>query len=422
MRTHLCLIILSILFAILCPAFAISPDWIYSTGKMNPISDIDVSSDGGLVAATDGYLYLISSEGVLLTRGWIASTVDISANGTLVVTASDVNVCAFSPEGQKEWCNDDFGGNPPGIFITKNDTAIITASSTDGRVYNFNGLGNLSWKKFIGNSYFSIAVSEGGSYIVGSLYPDRFFSLSDSGSLHLLWEGVKGNGIPPAMTAVTMNGKFLVGIDFGTTSKLILYDRRGNKLWEEDVEGIKGGMAISRYGDYIAHGVKQIPSGGSLYFYRMNQTTSKVDQNWTYSFDSSVTSLAMTISGDFIAVGCSDGTLYLFDKKGGTRLEYDTGEYSVSSIGISESGTAIAAGTSQGKIYLFSQEDGFAIIPTPIAPLSPSIPDVPVQNAINVTTPPPLNKSPPVLMTGIAIVLPIVVLSAMYVISMRRRG
>jgi WD40 repeat protein len=360
--THTVLITTTLLFLLLSPTLAATPNWIYSTGKGNPILDIDVSSDNRYIAAADGSLYYITSTAEVLTKGLPALTVDITSSSTGFATASDINVCLFNQRGEREWCYDEFPGDPPAVLIRDNDSAIITASSKNGRVYYFTTSGELSWTKVIGTPFYSIGSPADGSYVAGTAYYEQFFGMDHLGTMVFRREPGKGTNIALEPIVVSADGRYVLGsIDYGTTGDLMLFDRHGILLWENKTEGIKGKIAISDDGFNIADGVEIIskgPAKGLLKFYQLNRTTKQAVLAWTQSLNSTIGSVAMTYNGSAVAVGSRDGMIRMFDTHGVALLQYQA-DMGITSISLSSDGTALAAGTQNGQILFFSEPNGF---------------------------------------------------------------
>jgi WD40 repeat protein len=76
--------------------------------------------------------------------------------------------------------------------------------------------------------------------------------------------------------------------------------------------------------------------------------------DWKYETGSSVTEIAMSDAARRIAVGCSNGNLYLFERSSNNPLWiYHVADEQFTSVAISQTGSSVVAGCTDGSIYFF---------------------------------------------------------------------
>jgi WD40 repeat protein len=96
-----------------------------------------------------------------------------------------------------------------------------------------------------------------------------------------------------------------------------------------------------------------------------NLATSSIPayQVWSYASPSNIRNVAISSDGQYIAVGCYDWNLYLFEKDNSTPLWSSNVGQTIEAVAISSDGQYIVAGTGimGEKVYLFEKDD-----PTPL--------------------------------------------------------
>jgi hypothetical protein len=405
---------------VLTPVLAINPTWIYSTGKGDPILDLDIAPDGSYVAATDGALYLFSSNADLWVKGPAAKWVDITNDSTLFATASDINVCLYSRTGVQEWCNADFPGKASDIIISDDETTLYTSSDYDGRVYRFTGSGTLAWSSLAGTPVYSLAAPPSGAWVTGIAYFERFFGVNSDGSGRFSYTPDSGYNLPLIELAVTRDGRYILGVtEYGTTGKIMVFDRYGVQLWSNQTEGINGRFAASDEGDFIAVGTEIVSSvpRGALYLFRVNTTANDGYVAWKHPMNAPMRAVAMNRSGSLIAVGDANGMISLYERHENLLWQYKA-ETAITRIAILNDGTAVAAGTQAGKIYYFSNASGFTAETTPVTPeVTPENTTENITPTVTVTvSPTPTTAVPPTFLPGQPITMESMVVNLILVV------
>ncbi|MDN7012240.1 hypothetical protein FGW20_04130 [Methanoculleus sp. FWC-SCC3] len=194
------------------------------------------------------------------------------------------------------------------------------------------------WKLGANGPVSSVAVTHDGSAIVASA-GSVVYLLDQQGDV--LWQSavgsrVNGVGISPEGSRVGV-----------AADKLYLYSRDGDLIWAEKTGYIYRSVDISSNGAYIAAGC----DNGAVCIFDRNQK-----QLWDYDMGTDSYALAISENGRRIAIGCDNHGVYLLNSREGESWSYGTGKL-VRGIDLTPDGRFVAAGSGDRCVY-FSTGEG----------------------------------------------------------------
>jgi WD40 repeat protein len=352
---------------------------IYKTGNNRPILDLELAPNGEDVIATDGSMYLLNfNKEEVVTQGWAATTLDISDDGSYIVTGSEVNICLFTNDGERLWCDVNFPGGAKDITISDDKTSIIVGSDAQGSISRFNLAGEQQWTRFVGTPIYSIVYSSKLGYVVSSSYFNHFCSINFNGDTRFNYEN--GDEIYNHIfdIAISEDGRYIVGgLDSLNQGKVMQFSSRGYMLWEYTLDGFTRNVAISADGSFVAAGTHNIlEKSGSLYYFSFNQSTSNGTLLWNTSVGSYVDCLDMIPDGSYLAIGLRNNHIQLYSQSGEMILDHAAHD-GISTITLSKDGRYLVAGTRKGEIYyiytgILPPESTSSNIPSEIISPTPS--------------------------------------------------
>jgi WD40 repeat protein len=354
---------------------------VYTTGNNKPILDLELSPNEGEVIAADGSLYLLNFyEENVITQGWAATTLDLSDDGTYIVTASDSNICLFTNSGHKIWCHINFPGGAKDITISDDNARIVLGSDTQGSVFLYNLSGERQWVRFVGTPLYRVALSSQLKYVVTTSYLNRFTSYDFSGNLRFDYKNNRLIPYPMYDVAISGDGRYMVGgLDTANQGKIMQFSYGGSILWEYPLDGFARNVVISGNGSFIAAGTQNIlDRSGSVYYFSFDQSARNGTLLWNRSVGAYVNCLDMAPDGSYLAVGLRNNHIQLYSQKGYLILDH-TSQDRITAVDLSEDGLYLAAGTETGEIYyldtgiLPSQANPSASPSKKVPPTSPTV-------------------------------------------------
>ncbi|KDE56407.1 WD40 repeat domain-containing protein [Methanoculleus sp. MH98A] len=164
---------------------------------------------------------------------------------------------------------------------------------------------------------------------------------ADEGEYVPVW-GQGANG-PVSSVAVTHDGSTIVA---SAGSAVYVLDRQGDVLWKANVGGRVNSVGISPEGSGI--GV----AADKLYLYDGDG-----DLLWTEKTTFVYRSVDLSSNGMYVAAGCDNGAVYIFDRNKKQLWDYDMGTDSYD-LAISENGRRIAIGCDNQGVYLLNSREG----------------------------------------------------------------
>lgn len=288
----------------------------------------------------------------------------------------------------------DVGSGVTAVSLSANGTRI--AAATLGKMaICFDGVGQLLWRRSVGNQAWRVGLSSDGETAVVGSGSTRFWDMSGrgvscfNGDGSLRWQQDLAASIWGL--AVSADGSTIA---VGTSAKqLLIFDGQGHLLWRQDVPGVGWyawvwSAALSADGQVIA-------AGAADKHIRILEQTGKLLVAHPTRAD--VFATAVSADGNVIGAGDSSGSVYCLDRNGrllweeeladkvwgvafsanGQRLLVGAGEKeahirlynlsgqslwkrhvggSVTNVSISADGRRIVAGTRDGGIFIFHED------------------------------------------------------------------
>jgi WD40 repeat protein len=278
------------------------------------------------------------------------------------------------------------GGGVQALAFSLDGSAIAVASA-DGTLHLMGRDGKFAWSQQMGSPIAAVDMSSAGDFIAAGLKSGTVQLLDRTGKT--VWRHEAGSEV--LGVSLSRNGRYVVA---GTSGGSIIFlDNRGQPVWSRNAKGPVPGVAVSSSANYAAAGSED----GSIYFidnYSTNMggkvlwtlpTRGKVRElclstdgfyaaaassdstvhyldklgklYWSNKVENAPAALAMSASGDIVAVGIEGGAhpgqVSLFHRNEGLLWRYITGDATVGAIDISTNGAFIAAGSQNGEVYLF---------------------------------------------------------------------
>jgi len=305
----------------------------------------------------------------------LINTVAISKDGKYFGAVSGKKVYFFSGEQKKllwSFClnckEDPFPGLSSMSGIALSSDGKFIAATLGSTLYLFEKDSNTPlWNKEIESSAIGVDMSDSGNYITAGVANagtkgDKVFLFDINGNL--LW-GYKaehpdylqtGNFYKPDMTP---DGEY-VAISTGCPDRrAYLFSKKGEVVFRTDMlteDSPVHKSAISSDGELIAYSMDHMQGKEVLILF--NKQGKKL---WGFSSTKDATARAVSISskGNYIAIGTTAGSIYLFSKENNTPLWSFSSGSSFSQIGdvkLSGDGSYLVAGGVRKKLYLFSKE------------------------------------------------------------------
>ena len=322
------------------------------------------------VPASDkpNWFYFEASNGVGKARAGIIDSPD--GGPTFYSEKFDNNqIVLLDLEGNEVWSYDTGNDMVEGVSISKEGYVSAVTNhyihlfSKDSAEPLWSYCENCKVPEIIYSNFAGIEISDDGNYIAVALQNRLYYFKRESKTP--LWAKPLEAGV--IGLDISEDGS-LIAIGTATSSdekgdKLLIYDNKGNKLFEHRAEhpgyeqtGNFYQPAITPGGRYIAVSTgcpdrrAYLFSGKGELIFRSEQLT----------FDSPVHKSAISDDGSLAAYSADNmqgkEIVFLFDNKGNKLWSFSSSEDSTArGVSISNDGEYIAAGTSLGNIYLFSK-------------------------------------------------------------------
>lgn len=234
------------------------------------------------------------------------------------------------------------------------------ASGFDGKVYLFSNSDNIPlWEYTTDVAISSVAISSDGTVVVG-IYGEIYLFSKDRNTP--LWFYQSETGVNSV--AISADGDHIaVGSD-----KIYLFDRSSNTpVWTYQASSPT--VAISSDGNYM------VATSGEVMYLFGGISSNSPQLLWTYQAERGgvgiiaayVSRSRISSNGSYIAAesGCSGfySKLNLFSKESNTPVwsyqlyQFGSGGTSATSIAISPTGDYVALGTMDAKVYLFGRDN-----------------------------------------------------------------
>lgn len=211
----------------------------------------------------------------------------------------------FDQDGNKLW-NHQIDGRIETVAVSK--SGYVVAGPRDECIYLYNRSGELIFTysaKSIYDSQDTAIAPDESYFLFGSEHTYLNCYALDG---ELLWQREMG---PLCNIRISADSEYIA---VGTSnSKLFLFDRNGNKLWEKKVTDayFVHEVSISAYGEYIAVDALEEHSFWAFNYY-VAVYNKEGDLLWRYQGDEPFMAIAMSDDGEYIAAG-NKKVLVFFD-------------------------------------------------------------------------------------------------------------
>jgi WD40 repeat protein len=335
---------LLLLACILMPAGqAADPLWIVPASPGEELSTVAISHDGSTIVAGGDQLIALSHDGKKLWSAWSGTRIDMSDDGSYLVTSQGPTVRLFSGQGIMLW-DQSAGSAITGISIAP-DASMVAASagSTVQSWYNSGaGLG-----RNVTGIVRDIRISPVKDQIIVATSSElQSFNLSYVPNWY-------DDTISPGSLAMSGDG---TGIVIPNGNRIRMYHGSGTLLWERAYPGGSIiALAYSRDGSTIIAG-------------RDDGTVLALDRAGEMLFSANAgywaTSVAVSDNGSTIATGSIDNQVRVFDREGSVLQEYRTANPVKSrSVAVSGDGSLVVA-VDSSAVYGFYRSPSVAVVPS----------------------------------------------------------
>lgn len=359
-----------VLIGFLVPlAGAVEPLWKFPADPGNDFSMVVVSEDGSTVVAGGDQLTAVTGSGKKKWTGWSSTNLDISRNGSYIVSSQAHILRLFSGDGIMLWDQSivtpvtDLSITPDGALIAVAGSGTVRTFFNSGSGYGENSTPGVH----------HVRISPAKDQVIVTTERDvQRFNLS----IVPLWYD---DNSTQDLLDISGDGTSFVTVTYNRVRR---YHAGGALYWEKVVPGGNAlGLAYSRDGSTIVLG-------------RDDNSVRVLDRNgtllWTAEAGNWVTSVDVSDDGSTIVAGSMDRNLYVFDRAG-KRLGTFTAAAPIKSrsVGVSGDGSVIAA-ADLTAVYGFSRSQ----FEQPVTTAPPTTVPATTLPTTTVTTPPVPETTP----------------------------
>ncbi len=291
----LSLLLFLCLIAALCGPVAASertyaPLW--NRGACGAVSSLDISQDGTMiVTGSDSTVSLLDQGGELLWEATVGSRINgvgISPEGSYVGVAAD-KLYLFDRGGKLLWAEKT-------TFVyhsvaLSSRAAYVTAGCDNGAVYIFDTNKRTLWDYDMGTSSYDIAISENGRVIVAGCKNNGVYYLnSRQGESWSYGTGKSVRGI-----ALTPDGRFVTA---GSTDRCVyLSTGQGEHLWKYPTENAVISTALTNE-------AREVFAASGMSVHILDRSGAEIQK---ITLNGRAESVAVTPDGTFLVIGGGDG-------------------------------------------------------------------------------------------------------------------
>lgn len=316
---------------------AAGPQWTVTASQGVDLSSVAISADGSTIVAGGDQLIVLSPDGDRLWTGWSGTAVDLSGDGSYILTAQGTSVRLFNRAGTKLW-DQYFGTAVADVSIAPDATLIAAGGGGTIETWYNSGVGlGINTTGVPADTVRHVRISPAKDQVIvttsGAL---RSFNISCVQNWY-------NDTISPDLVEMSADGN---GFVIPVGNHVRLYHSSGTRLWDT---AIPGGNVIS-----LAYS----RDGSTIIVGRDDGTTGALDANgtilWVKKTGYWATSVGVSANGSVIAVGSLDKNLYMFDRKGDLLGSYQaSGPIHSNSVAVSGDGSLIVV-VDGSDVYGFS--------------------------------------------------------------------
>ncbi len=308
-----------------------TPLWSYSAGKQY-VSGVAISSEGSYITA-------ICDNQV--------SNINLPENGKLYLFDNSISNTK-SPLWNYSITNSFYS-----VAISANGSYIVAGGGySEATVYSFNNSNSTpQWIYYTGSWIYDVGITDDGHLVAAaSGISKKVFLLNNTEPSSILEFPTTGLTLRVALSST---GRYMAVTD--NAAKLYFFNTSNiSPEWSYTLSGYgSSSLSISADGNYIASG------GDKVYFFRKNSSIPL----WTYDTPDYVGSVKLSKDGNYIVVGGDymDYNVYFFNRSSPTPEWIYSTKGEITSVAISYNGDYIVAQSADHFLYLFNRNSSIPI-------------------------------------------------------------
>jgi len=233
-----------------------------------------------------------------------------------------------------------------GISLSRNGKYLMTGTA-DGGIHLLNIRGEPIWERKARGPVPAVAVSSSANFAAagsedGSIYFLDNYSTNMGGKI--TWSLPTRGKVREVV--ISSDGFYTAAST--SDSNVHFLDKLGKLYWSNRVDNTPASMAMSSSGDLVAVGIEGGAHPGAVSLFHRNEGLL-----WRYhTGDATVGALDMTANGAFLAAGSQNGEIYLFHREQKLLWKRPVDGW-VDALALSSDGNYTVAGTRKGNVYLF---------------------------------------------------------------------
>jgi WD40 repeat protein len=332
----------------------ISPEvtllWKYKTDDI--VETVSVSADGSLiVAGSDLEVYLFTKEGKLLWKCNAHSAVSnvLVVDDAIFCSGWDVDyhgVRLLARSGNLLW--DYSVSKYVETVACSPDGSLIAVGSQNKKVYLFERAGGLLWSYKTGGTVYCVSIPTDGSVIAAGSQDKKVYLLSRDGKL--LWSYKTGGKV--YAVSVSADGSIIAA--GSTDKKVYLLAKEGTLQWAYQIQNARAvywPIMTAADGSLVA-----ARSRNRLFLFSKNG-----EPLWSFQTGGIIKNMGISAFGSLVVASSDDGNVYFFTPDNKQIAGYQTGG-SVEAVSMSADGSFVAAGSEDCNVYLFHCKTSEALV------------------------------------------------------------
>ncbi len=316
------------------------------------LKDLKISENGTFAVCCDmNNLYVFNSSEILWKKDIKAVCADI--HGKYIVAGDNKGNVYLYDNGKLVWKRN-IGSAVSSVAVSSNGNVVACG---DEKIEYFDENGNRLWEYKADSYVAKVAVCDNGNTVVaedmlGNLY---FFVKCSKDAYSFCqkdWVWIYKNGwyigrftrlnlAYPFIIRISSDGNYIV-VNGGELRTIYVFNRFGYLLMKKVIEGIPISVATTSNMDTIAVGC----DNGKVYVFDR-----KGDTLWRVDLMSSPALVDISPNGKFV-VASSGKKMFLFDRNGNLLWVYDNFDDKIDFVAVSDNGRVVA-GSLSGFVYFF---------------------------------------------------------------------